>query len=66
MEIVDYDEGLEMKRRIGAEDFIECSARTKENITDLFKIAAYLAIGKNLSKPRNTYWKRNRKKCALM
>ena len=54
-----------MKKRIGADDFIECSAKNNENIIDVFKRAAMQT--KRSRKFKSKVMKRNNNlKCFIM
>ena len=51
---VSYEEGEEMKAKIGAVGYHECSAKTKEGVREVFEAATRAAIESNkTNKPRD-------------
>ena len=56
---VSYDEGRQMAERIGAVAYMECSAKTKEGVREVFETATRAAL-RSKKKPK---WK---KKCAIL
>ncbi|XP_041350422.1 rho-related GTP-binding protein RhoA-A-like [Gigantopelta aegis] len=59
MKPVSYEEGRQMAERIGAAAYMECSAKTKEGVREVFETATRAAL-KSKKKPK---WK---KKCAIL
>ncbi|XP_073982528.1 ras-like GTP-binding protein rhoA [Rhodnius prolixus] len=49
-EPIKFEEGLAMAKRIGANDYVECSAVTKEGVKELFEKATRAALKKRKSK----------------
>ena len=41
---ISYSQGLQLKREIGAARYIECSARTQENLKRVFDVAAMIVL----------------------
>lgn len=54
-----YTDGLRLQRKIGAIKYMECSAKTLENLTDVFQEAAQAAL--EAMKP-----KKKTRKCVLL
>ncbi|XP_061561143.1 rho-related GTP-binding protein RhoB-like [Phycodurus eques] len=61
MEPVRPDDGRVIAARIGAHDYLECSAKTKEGIWEVFETAARAALQKQKSQRPNFL-----KRCVLM
>lgn len=59
---VRYEEGRAMAERIGAAAYVECSARTKEGIREVFETATREA----LKKSRKSKGKKGMKKCSIL
>ena len=56
-EPVSYDQGRAMAERIGAHAYLECSAKTKDGVRDVFETATRAAL-QNKAKKRG--------KCVLL
>ncbi|XP_019727148.1 rho-related GTP-binding protein RhoB-like [Hippocampus comes] len=61
MEPVRPEDGRAMAARIGAHDYLECSAKTKEGIWEVFEAAARAALKKQRSPPPNIF-----NRCAFL
>ncbi|KAL4630603.1 rho-related GTP-binding protein RhoB-like [Arapaima gigas] len=62
-EPVKAEDGRAMAVRIGAYDYLECSARTKEGVRDVFESATRAALQKRPRTPGR--WTRCRRRCLL-
>lgn len=49
-------EGRHMAEKIGADAYIECSAKTKEGVRELFEIATRAAIKKHNGRNRRCFF----------
>ncbi|XP_029352758.1 rho-related GTP-binding protein RhoB isoform X2 [Echeneis naucrates] len=61
LEPVKTEDGRAMAMRIGAYDYLECSAKTKEGIWEVFETATRAALQKRTTPPDDCF-----KCCALM
>lgn len=56
--LINYDDGLEVARRIGATRYLECSAMRNRGVNEAFTEAARVALGVKKERDEN--------KCTLM
>ncbi|XP_035687186.1 ras-like GTP-binding protein RHO [Branchiostoma floridae] len=49
-EVISTEEGLEMAKKVGATAYIECSAKTREGVRDVFESATRAALQKKKQK----------------
>ncbi|XP_050409006.1 ras-like GTP-binding protein Rho1 [Patella vulgata] len=50
-EQVTYEKGLEMKEKIQAHEYLECSSKTRGGVKEVFEAATRVALKNNLRKP---------------
>ena len=63
-EIVRTEQGKRMANRIGAVDFFECSAKTRQGLNEIFMGAAKESFKNNATK--NSERKSSKKKCTYL
>jgi Ras family protein A len=51
---ISRDEGAELAKRVGAREYVECSAKSGEGVKHVFQIAASIAITYNPEKKRES------------
>jgi len=56
--LITHDQGMELAKTIGAANYLECSALTRDGLTDVFDEAADVALSRFVTK--------NQTKCVLM
>ncbi|EFC41679.1 rho family small GTPase [Naegleria gruberi] len=67
IEPVTSEQGNEMKDRIKASGYIECSAKTMENLADAFDLAVGIAMKQKLKdNPQNNVNRPQKKKCQIL
>lgn len=65
VDCVSYSEGIRRAVEIGAIGFMECSAITKENLTEVFNLALQLGIAAQLDLQALQEKERNKKRCSI-
>lgn len=49
--IITTEDALLCAKKIGAKNYLECSAKTREGVRDVFECAAKIALDKNYTEP---------------